>query len=101
MYFDSSACEIPLTAPEVVMSLSRPVRRLPKILAVVVALVVTATPSAEAGLIQITDFSDANGLISDRPPGYDWTEGYRSIDVISNTSSDYVLQALYGGVNIA
>ena len=83
------------------MSLSRLVRHLPQIVALVAALAVTTGPRAEAGLIQITDFSDANGQISDQPPGYDWNETYRSIDVISNTSRDYVLQALYGGVNIA
>ncbi len=82
------------------MSLPRLIRSLPQILAVVAAIFFTGAPQAEAGIIQITDFTAARGTISTH--GWTWDQTNREITAPTNTSGDYVLQALYQpGVNIA
>lgn len=82
------------------MSLSRLLRRTPRILAVVAALVLTIAPRAEAGIIQVTDFTAAKGTITSF--GWVWDQTDREITVTTNTSSDYLLQELYqpNAVNI-
>jgi len=74
------------------MSVSRLLRRLPKILAVFAALVVTAAPSAEAGIIQITDFTGGN--VGAHGGGWTWDQTNRDLLLGSNTSSDYLFQDL-------
>ena len=77
------------------MSLSRLLRRLPQILAVVAALALTIAPRAEAGIIQVTDFTAAQGTVGTYGGNWTWDQTNRDLGLLfSNTSSDYLFQSL-------
>ena len=77
------------------MSIPRLIRRLPQILAVVAALVVMSAPRAEAGIVQVTDFTAAKGTISVNGGGWQWDQTNRDLGLLfSNTSDDYLFQQL-------
>jgi hypothetical protein len=76
------------------MSLPRLIRSLPQIVAVVAALVVTAAPRAEAGIVQITDFSGSNGSIGPHGGDWTWNQGTQVLDVGPNDPDDYLFQQI-------
>jgi hypothetical protein len=76
------------------MSLPRLIRSLPQILAVVAAIFFTGAPQAEAGIIQVTDFTAAKGTISVNGGGWQWDQTNRDLGLLSNTSNDYLFQQL-------
>ena len=80
-------------------SLSRSLGHLSRVLAVMAAIAVAAGPRAEAGIVQITDFTLSGGTSSITAFGglWLWNQAYRELDVGSNTSSDYLFGTIFPG----
>ena len=80
-------------------SLSRSLGHLSRVLAVMAAIAVAAGPRAEAGIVQITDFTLTGGTSSITAFGglWLWNQAYRELDVGSNTSSDYLFGTIFPG----
>ena len=80
-------------------SLSRSLGHLSRVLAVMAAIAVAAGPRAEAGIVQITDFTLSGGTSSITAFGglWQWDQANRELGVGSNAASDYLFGTIFPG----
>ena len=81
-------------------SLSRSLGHLSRVLAVMAAIAVVAGPRAEAGIVQITDFTLTGGTSSITASGGDWVWDQSPGELLvptQNTSSDYLFGQITNG----
>ena len=80
-------------------SLSRSLGHLSRVLAVMAAIAVAAGPRAEAGIVQITDFTLSGGTSSITAIGglWQWNQANRELGVDSNAASDYLFGTIFPG----
>ncbi len=80
-------------------SLSRSLGHLSRVLAVMAAIAVAAGPRAEAGIVQISDFTLTGGTSSITAFGglWLWDQANRELGVGSNAASDYLFGTIFPG----
>ena len=80
-------------------SRSRSLGHLSRVLAVMAAIAVAAGPRAEAGIVQITDFTLSGGTSSITAIGglWQWNQANRELGVDSNAASDYLFGTIFPG----